>query len=104
MSLRDQMASDLSIFFNTDEFGETISYNGQSFVAIVDRLAQPSFDGNNTATYADVMMKSTDVPNIAYQDIVQFDSYTWIVEHIQKSDRYTVLLKVRRKEGRIYKG
>lgn len=104
MSFKDQMASDLDILLNTDEFGETIIYNGFTIVAIIDRLAQPGFNSNNVANYAEVLVKKADVPSVNYRDTVQFDECVWTVESVKNLDEHTLLLSVKRREGYAFKG
>lgn len=103
MSLKDEMAADLSIFFNSAEFAESVTYNGSAILAIINRQAEPTFIGDNIADYAEILIKKSDVASPAYQDIIQFDSATWIVENIQRSDGLITKLKIRKREGRRFK-
>lgn len=104
MAFKDQMAADLATFFNANEFGESIIYNGSTIVAVIDRLAQPGFISNNVANYADVLVKKSDVPSVQYQATVQFDGCVWAVEAVKNLDEHTLLLSVKRREGYAFKG
>ncbi len=103
MSFKDQMAQDLAIVFNEDEFGESITYNGNAIVAIIDRQEQPMYNGNNVANFANVLVKKSDVPNVAYQDTVQFDDSVWTVVNFKNLDGHTIILSVKRNEGYAFK-
>jgi len=84
MTLKTQMASDMSIFFNADEFAETISYtaSGESATdisAVVDRsgeLLEAYVRGERTAMIT-ITVKKADVSNLAYGDIFTIDSEEW---------------------------
>jgi len=84
MSFSSQLTDDLSIFFNTDEFAETITYTaigggGVSIAAIVTREGEgqePYVRGIFTAT-ALVLVKKSEVATPRHGDIYAFDSQTW---------------------------
>ena len=84
MTLKTQMTSDLSIFFNTDEFAESVTYTpkggaGSTISAIVERndpFQEPYIRGEKTAT-ALIQVKKADVASPQYGDTFTFDSQTW---------------------------
>ncbi len=84
MTLATQLTTDLSSFFNTDEFAETVSYTpkGGSAVditAIVTREGahqEPYVRGPSTAI-GSIIVKKSDVSNPQHGDIYSFDSQTW---------------------------
>jgi len=84
MTLKTQMTSDLSVFFNGDEFSETISYTATGEIAvdisaIVDRsgeLLEDYVRGENTAMIT-ITVKKADVPNKAYGDTFTIDENAW---------------------------
>lgn len=76
MTLKSQLSSDLPVFFNTDDFAETVTYNSVDIPAIVDYGVEKS--GENART-AHIIIKQSDVANPAYRDTVVIDSATWRV-------------------------
>lgn len=76
MTLADQLTTDLPVFFDTDDFGQTITYNGSSIIAIVDYGISPA--GENART-ARIVVKASDVPAPAYRDLAIIGSDTWRV-------------------------
>ena len=76
MTLKSQQSSDLSIFFNTDDFAEIITYNGENIQAIVDYGIGNL--GENART-ARIVIKQSDVEDPAYRDTVVIGSSTWRV-------------------------
>lgn len=87
MTLKTQMTADMSVFFNADEFSETISYTavGESAVdisAIVERSGSQLEDyvrGQVTAIVT-VTIKKADVPNKAFGDTFTIDGHVWNFE------------------------
>ena len=84
MTLKTQLTTDLPVFYNTDEFAETVSYTpiGGAAVdisAIVTREGahqEPYVRGPSTAI-GSVMVKKSDVSNPQHGDTYVFDSQTW---------------------------
>jgi hypothetical protein len=84
LTFKDQMESDLSAFFNTNEFAETVSYTAvggaaANITAVVERNAvfqEPYVRGPNTA-HADIFVTKGQVSNPQFGDLYVFDSYTW---------------------------
>ena len=84
MTLKTQIISDLPVFFDTDEFAETIVYTNSSSVdasisAIVsmdDPLQEPYVRGESTATCT-IEVKASDVPSPEYGETFTFGGYTW---------------------------
>ena len=76
MSFKDQLISDLSIFFNTDEFAETVSYTPKGDIArditgVVERgnpFQEPYVRGEETAT-CEIMVQASEVSNPQHGDI-----------------------------------
>jgi len=87
MSLKSQLVSDMSVFFASDEFAETISYTPKdgavsNIVAIVDKSSfrlEPYVRGPETATCI-ITVKAGDVTNPAIGDIFTFDGSNWEFE------------------------
>jgi len=76
MTLAEQLTTDLSVFFDTDDFAQPITYNGSDILAIVDYGMDAS--GENART-ARIVVKVADVPSPAYRDPVVIGSDTWRV-------------------------
>jgi len=87
MTLKTQIASDLSIFFDTDEFAETISYTpmddaARNITAIVDRTSpgqEPYIRGHDTAT-CEITVKASDMPTPQLGDTFIFDDQDWEID------------------------
>jgi len=84
MTLKTQMTSDMSAFFNTDEFAEDVTYTavgqaGATIPAIIDRdssFLEPYVRGRDTAT-CEISVKKSDVATPKYGDTFTFNSETW---------------------------
>ena len=88
MSLKEQMLADRRIFYNGDDFCETILYNTQTtsaeILAFVDReenIAKTIGDGQ--AILATLYVQKADVESPSYKDSVVFDGFTWTVIKIE---------------------
>ena len=84
MTFKTQLTTDLSIFYNTDEYAETVSYTASggsatNITAIVTREGsrlEPYIRGEFTAVAIIEVMKS-EVATPAHGDTYTFDSQTW---------------------------
>ncbi len=84
MTLKTQLTIDMSVFFNADEFAETVSYTPKGgaavdITAIVTREGahqEPYVRGPSTAI-GSVIVKKSDVSNPQHGDTYAFDSQTW---------------------------
>ena len=91
MSLKEQMAADVSaVFFNTDEFAETVTYNGASIVAIPEigesNKKGNEFSGDGSADRAEFCVKATDIADPVPGDVIVHNSKSWIVVRVLESD------------------
>ena len=99
MTLQEQITSDLAVFFDTDEFAETVSYNGSDIPAIIE-YGGPGAGG--PAKTAVIEVKVSDVANPSYRDTVVISGDTWHVYRIQsqgvyiKGDNYTWQIPIKR--------
>ncbi len=87
MTLAEQILADDSIFYNTDEFAEVITYAGVGIDAHVEygeKIESP--DGSIYYT-AVLTAKIADVPTATYRDVVVIDSVTWYVSHEESTRR-----------------
>lgn len=86
MTLKDQITSDLSTFFNADEFAETVSYNGSDISGVVDFGEDLNEQSDGLQAVATVFVKKSDVVDPDYRDTVVIDTVTWHVSNIQEGD------------------
>lgn len=90
MTLKTQITSDLSTFFNTDEFAETVSYTpvggaAVDITAIVTRdnpFQEPYVRGEETAT-CEIEVMASEVADPQYGDLFTFNSETWEFDPIR---------------------
>ena len=100
MTFKTQMTSDLSVFFDSDEFAETVTYNGESIEAVIDygedldRIEA----GDAVAAMATIYVEVSDVADPDYRDTVVIGSDTWRVRNIVKGDGYVWKLDIKRDE------
>lgn len=99
MAFKDNLAADMSVFFNTDEFAETCSYNGNNVLAIINRVQQPQINGTTSADYAQVLVKKSQVSSPKIHDILVFDEKAWVVENVTRSDGLIFDLTCHAQEG-----
>ena len=85
MTLKDQMTSDIAVFFNDDEFAEDITYTAKgesaatiSAIVIKDApLQEPYVRGSETAT-CEIIVKVSDVGTPQNGDVFTLnDSEIW---------------------------
>lgn len=86
MTLKTQMTTDLSVFFNTDDFAKTVTYTpaGESG-ANITAIFEPLSDGENmsadrTVKRGYLYIQSTDIEGPAYGDTVEIDAPETIEE------------------------
>lgn len=79
-TFKDQIAADLEIFFNPEEFGRDVTYNGTVIAAVVDAYdsSYQQFPQVLNAE-ATLLVKTADVPDPADGDVVVIDSVTYQV-------------------------
>ena len=77
MTLKTDMLTDTSVFFNTDEFADSANYNG-SGIAVV--LCADSDGADSIGTTAMLYVKKSDVAAPAYGDTVVLGGNTWRVD------------------------
>lgn len=103
-TLKTQMTNDLSIFFDTDDFADTVTYNGVSIPAIVDygkRQDGRENDGQDRQTVmATIAVKVASVASPAYRDTVVIGSSTYrVMKPLPlRGDGYIWVLAIERDE------
>ena len=101
MTLKAQLTTDLSVFFDTDEFAEVVTYNSASIKAVVDYGVNQSLDDNindSNMTKATIFVKASDVPDPKYRDTVIINAVVWDVMNIAEGDGYAWKLNLYRDE------
>lgn len=87
MSFASQVASDLDVFYNTDEHAETITYDGSDIPAIVtygENLGDSKRSGGRLVSKvakATIRVKVSDVASPTYRTAVVISSVTWRVKY-----------------------
>jgi len=101
MSFKEQIASDMAVFFNTDEFAETILYQAfgsriatdVSAIVLRDPYEESNgADGREIIRTARVLIRS-DAVTPGLRDVLTFDGRTWTVaavEHLNNVYRVVV--------------
>ena len=96
------MTSDLSTFFNTDEFAETVSYNGSDISGVVDFGEDLNEQSDGLQAVATLYIKKSDVADPNYRDTVVIDSVTWRVSRVSEGDGAVWKLGLTRDESPIW--
>lgn len=105
MTLKEDMVEDLDMFFNLDEFAETITYNGVEIPAVVDFGEHPYEHGDALRDRAVIYVKVSDVAAPDYQDAVTIRGDAWTVRKVPDGhDGATWLIEVARNIRPTLKG
>ena len=101
MGFKDDLTADLSIFFNTDEFAETIAYtpvNGtlKNIPAIVDLLEDLGDDTLGKAKLIEVIIKKDDIETPVYRDSIVIGGNEYYVSTVSEGEGYVWRLLARR--------
>ena len=105
MSFKDQLAADaVNVFLNPNEFGEPVTYNGNSINAVVDVTKENEY-GNTfvrrtgMSDLAEIAVLASDVPTPLAEDSVIIGTKNWQVARIIKSDNIIHVLELIGAEG-----
>ena len=98
MTFKTNIASDISSFFNDDEFAETITYAGSSITAVVSHEEKPAQESGSTVQKATLFVKVSDVATPAYRDAIVIGSDTWYMQGRLNGDGYVWELAIERDE------
>lgn len=101
MTLKDDITSDLSVFFNTNEFAETVTYNGTDIPAIVEYEENLDEQTGSAVAIATLTIKKSDVSDPDYLDTVVIGSDTWKVRNRIEGNAYIWKLALYRDERPI---
>jgi len=84
MTFKEQLTSDLTVFFNVDDFAETVTYtpvsgNASQITAIITRddVHQEPYKRGESFASCLIYIKKSDVSNLQWGDIFTFDSSDW---------------------------
>ena len=83
MTLKTQMATDLAVFMNTDEFADSVTYAGATISAVVIE-EESEMTAERTVKRATLFVKESDVSAPAIYDAVEIDSSMWNVIQVPK--------------------
>jgi len=93
MTFKTQMASDLPVFFEADEFAETGTYNGSDIDIIVEDQGSEE-DANSVFDYLDVLVQASDVATVTYRtDTLVYDALTWKYPKVLGAEMNTIRLR-----------
>lgn len=87
MTFKTQMTADLSAFYNTGEFAESVTYTalggaGVTITAIVTRISEllePYVRGEDNAR-AEIRVKKANVATPKYGDVFAFNGDSWLFD------------------------
>ena len=105
MTLKEQITADMTVFFDTDEFAQTITYNGTDIPALVEYGEDLDMEGGATGSLlarAIITLRVADVPAPAYRDEVVIGSMAWRVLTVDGGDDYTWRLNLFRDERPLW--
>lgn len=90
MTFKAQLAADLAAFFHIDEFAETVTYNGNTIIAVPEigesNAKGNTFDTGGKSDQAYFWVKVADVATPSPGDAIEFAGTTWIVSRAVESD------------------
>lgn len=96
MTLKTDILADNAVFFNSDEFGETVSLNGSGVVAVPGDPT-PEESAGGLVDVIDVEFKAADYATISYRtDTVVIGGITWSYPKLMHQDDYTKTVRFRR--------
>lgn len=103
---QDMITDDLDdVFFNTDEFAQTITYNGESVSAIVQYGPRRRSADQIVSCDAWITVKTADVSSPAYRDTIVIGSNTYKVliddQTQPEGDGYIWVIDLKRDERPI---
>jgi len=75
----DQLADDLAVFLNTDEFAVSVSYNDGTGAAAITAVVDHAPEKNHPGEQATILVKKSQVSNPEYRQTFTIDSATWYI-------------------------
>lgn len=98
MSLKQLMTNDINVFFNTDEFCSTVSYNSSNITAIWTLKENLKEESYSNMKQGELVIKVSDVSDPNYRDTIVIDSTTWYMRRVLYGDGYTWTLLLETEE------
>lgn len=98
MSLKTQIASDLTKFFDANDFAIPVSYNSSSILAIWTPGENQADNASAIVREGKLEVRVGDVATPAYRDTVVINSVTWRVRPVISGDEYTWVLALETSE------
>lgn len=96
MTLKTQISADSAVFFNSDEFGQTVTLNSASVVAVPGE-PMPEESAAGLVDVLDIEFKASNYATINYRsDTVIVSGVTWAYPKLVHQDDYTKLVRFRR--------
>ena len=81
--LKDDLAGDLDVFLDEDDFAVAITYGGETIYGI---FGNPYEEGGNAESFAPVaLVKTSDVVGIAHGEALVINETTYYVINVQNS-------------------
>lgn len=105
MSFKDDLTTDLNIFFNLDEFAEEVVYLAQgeqdsiTINAVIEYLDDLELNTSGNHHKAIAFVKKSDINSPQNMDRIWIDSVEWKVEKIEQEDNQVAKLHIRRNES-----
>jgi len=94
VSLKTAIGNDMSVFFNTGDFAESITFAGATVTAIVTYKDNPMQDGISRVRYANLELQKSEVASWIYRDAAVIGGVSWYATKEIMSDDYTWLLEI----------
>ena len=96
MTLKQQISSDLSVFFNTDDFADSAVYNShdgtyssKSIKIIIDYNADLSKTEFGAADTTQIILQKSEIVDPKIYDTIVFDGVTYTIRQRLSGDNYT---------------
>lgn len=85
MTFKDDLTNDLDVFLNSDEFAVDVTYNAATIQGIFDAEFSSAVEGEVgiESTVPQVLVKTSDVPNVAHNETMTINSVVYSVIGIQ---------------------
>ncbi len=85
MTFKNDLTNDLDIFLNSDEFAVDVTYNSATIQGIFDDEFTSAVEGEMgiESSVPQVLVKTSDVPNVAHNETMTINSVVYNVIGIQ---------------------
>ncbi|RLB89189.1 MAG: hypothetical protein DRH26_12110 [Deltaproteobacteria bacterium] len=86
----DQLATDLAVFLNTDEFAQDVIYNDGNGPVTIPAVVDFAADGVTPGDQASILVKKSDVSSPDYRQTFTIDSVVWYVRPVSKDKDFVL--------------